>query len=162
MTKEPLQRFVDAWGAMGSVWGVNASLARVHALLLVTEEPVGLDDIAKALGISRGNACMCLRELRSWGVIRLVKTRGDRRDYYVTEPDVWAMFFAILRERKRREFDPALEAVRETVGALGSKGGAAKRLRQMEQLMTALDGVAGKMLGNEKTARMLMSLASKT
>ena len=108
---ETVQRFVEAWGAMGSLWGINRSVARVHALLMASEEPLSLDEIADRLLISKGNASMSLRELRTFGVVRQVEVAGDRRDFYVTEPDVWTMFFRILRERKRREFDPALDAI---------------------------------------------------
>jgi DNA-binding transcriptional regulator GbsR (MarR family) len=91
---------------MGSVWGVNTSTARVHALLMASDESLSLDDIASRLQISRGNASMCLKDLRNWGVVRLAKVPGDRRDYYVSEPDVWKMSFAIARERKRRPYAP--------------------------------------------------------
>jgi len=93
MNKDVADKFIDSWGEMGSLWGLNSSMARVHALLIVSEEPRSLDDIADRLKISRGNASMCLKELRAWGVIRRVKIAGDRRDFYVTVPDIWKMFF---------------------------------------------------------------------
>ncbi|HEX9399435.1 MAG TPA: MarR family transcriptional regulator, partial [Anaeromyxobacter sp.] len=107
MAPDTVKSFVEAWGAMGSLWGINRSVARVHALLMASEEPISLEEIAERLQISKGNASMSLRELRTFGVVRQVEAPGDRRDFYVTEPDVWTMFFRILRERKRREFDPA-------------------------------------------------------
>src|SRR3989337_1417877 len=112
------EQFVESWGALGQVWGINTSTARVHALLMVSADPISLDDIAARLGISRGNASMCLKELRSWRVIKLVKEPGDRRDYYISESDATKMFFAIARERKRREFDPLVEVVEATLTKL--------------------------------------------
>jgi DNA-binding transcriptional regulator GbsR (MarR family) len=147
---------------MGSIWGINTSIARVHALLIASEHALSLDDISNRLRISRGNASMCLRELRNWSIARLVKEPGDRQDYYVTEPDVWRMFFAILRERKRREFDPILAMVRETFSQLraGSGGTVETRLQQMEELLGTLNLLAERFLADEDKARRALSLLS--
>lgn len=155
-----VREFVEAWGAMGALWGVNRSVARVHALLMATEEPLGLDAIAERLRISKGNASMSLRELRTYGVVRQVEVPGDRRDFYVTEPDVWAMFFRILRERKRREFDPALEAVRRLLAQPGAHGVVLGRLRQMADLLTTVEGVVNRFLQDPSSARAALSLVS--
>jgi len=162
MEKDKLNRFVESWGIMGSVWGMNTSTARVHALLIATDEPLSLDNIAKRLSISRGNASMCLKELRNWGVIKQVKEPGDRKDYYVTEPDIWKMFFAIARERKKREFDPAVEAIREVLpySDKRSKSSAGARLQQMEEFLTTLDRIAERFLENEEAARSVLSFLS--
>ena len=170
-SRDAVDRFVDAWGKMGSLWGVNASTARVHALLMATSAPLGLDDIALRLKISRGNASMCLKDLKSWGVVKLEKEPGDRKDYYVTEPDVWKMFFAIARQRKRRELDPALEAVGEVVAALGegdgsSDGGGSDiavqaRMKQMQDLLSTMSTVADQVFGDESRARYLLSFLSE-
>jgi len=160
MDKKTVDKFVESWGEMGTIWGLNNSMARVHALLIVSEEPNSLDDIAKRLKISRGNASMCLKELRNWGVIKRVKVAGDRRDYYVTEPDIWKMFFAIAKERKRREFDPTLSAVRETFEAAHAKEGSSKvedRLRQMEQFLGTFDKIAERFFDNEEQAESLLN-----
>ena len=127
MKPDARDRFVEAWGAMGSLWGINRSVARVHALLMASEEPLSLDEIADTLQMSKGNASMSLRDLRNFGVVRQVQVPADRRDFYVTEPDVWTMFFRILRERKRREFDPAVEAIRELLDAPGARGAPRRR-----------------------------------
>lgn len=153
MKPDAMKRFVEAWGAMGSLWGINRSVARVHALLMASEEPRSLDEIADALGISKGNASMSLRELRNFGVIRQVDAPGDRRDFYVTEPDVWTMFFRILRERKRREFDPALEAVRKLADEPGASGAVKGRLEQMADLLSTLEGVVGRFLQDPDSSR---------
>jgi DNA-binding transcriptional regulator GbsR (MarR family) len=158
MKPAALDRFVEAWGAMGALWGINRSVARVHALLMGSEEPLSLDEIARRLGISRGNASMSLRELRNFGVIRQVRRRGDRRDFYVTEPDVWAMFFRILGERKKREFDPALATVRGLLGEAGASGPVKERLQGMAELMAALEGVAARFLADPQAARGALAL----
>jgi DNA-binding transcriptional regulator GbsR (MarR family) len=160
MADDTVQRFVEAWGAMGSLWGINRSVARVHALLMASEEPVSLDEIAERLQISKGNASMSLRELRTFGVVRQVEVPGDRRDFYVTEPDVWTMFFRILRERKRREFDPALEAIQRLVGAPGASGAVRGRLEQMAELLTTMDGVASRFLKDPESSRSALSFVA--
>jgi DNA-binding transcriptional regulator GbsR (MarR family) len=153
MPASTVQRFVEAWGAMGSLWGINRSVARVHALLMANEEPLSLEDIADQLQISKGNASMSLRELRNFGVVRQVEVPGDRRDFYVTEPDVWTMFFRILRERKRREFDPALEAVHRLVDDPGASGAVRGRLEQMADLLTTVEGVVSRFLEDPESSR---------
>jgi len=162
MDDDARTRFVEVWGQMGALWGINASMARVHALLMASDDLLGLDDISAALTISRGNASMCLKELRSWGVVRQHKLPGDRRDYYTSEPDVWRMFVAIIRERKRRELDPAVEATQEILAHLGEdEGPAAERMRQMAVLLHSMSAVADKMLVDPQRARMLFSLLSE-
>jgi DNA-binding transcriptional regulator GbsR (MarR family) len=161
MKPESQERFVDAWGAMGALWGINRSVARVHALLMGSETPISLDEIAERLSISKGNASMSLRELRGWGVIRPVPVAGDRRDFYVTEPDVWIMFFRILQERKRREFDPAVRAVQGLLEETGASGEVRARLEQMTELLTTLEGLAGRFLKDPGTSRTALSLVAK-
>jgi DNA-binding transcriptional regulator GbsR (MarR family) len=160
MAPDMVQSFVEAWGAMGSLWGINRSVARVHALLMASEEAISLDEIAERLQISKGNASMSLRELRTFGVVRQVEVPGDRRDFYVTEPDVWTMFFRILRERKRREFDPALEAIQRLVAAPGASGAVRGRLEQMAELLTTMDGVASRFLKDPDSSRSALAFVA--
>jgi DNA-binding transcriptional regulator GbsR (MarR family) len=160
MAPDTVQRFVEAWGAMGSLWGINRSVARVHALLMANEAPLSLDEIADQLQISKGNASMSLRELRTFGVVRQVEVPGDRRDFYVTEPEVWTMFFRILRERKRREFDPALEAIHRLVEAPGASGEVRGRLEQMADLLTTMDGVANRFLKDPESSRSALAFVA--
>ncbi len=147
---------------MGMLWGINRSMARIHALLIATEEPVTLDDICEELQISRGNASMSLKELRSWRVIQRVHVPGDRRDFYVTEQDVWSMFFRIVDERKRREFDPAIGAVRQALDASGDSDSKVRgRLEQMGELLNIMDRVLSHALSDEKRSHALLQLATK-
>jgi DNA-binding transcriptional regulator GbsR (MarR family) len=174
MKNEVVDRFVESWGSMGMLWGVNRSIARIHALLIVSERPLSLDEIAERLQMSRGNTSMSLRELRTWNVIKRIKVPGDRRDFYESEPDIWKMFFLIFGERKRREFDPALAAVREALAAAkGDRDEAAPdspdvdssstgtnevvgRLAQMAELLGTMERVMSRFLANEKTSRSML------
>jgi DNA-binding transcriptional regulator GbsR (MarR family) len=158
MADGALDRFVESWGAMGSLWGVNTSVARVHALLIGSDRPWCLDEISGRLGISRSNASTCLKELRSWGVVRKVIQPGDRRDFYSCEQDVWSMLFRIMRERKRREFDPALGAVTQALAGAGQEPGLAReRLAEMREMMSTMNGLAERLLADEGRAREMLA-----
>jgi len=156
MKKNDVDRFVEAWGAMGALMGFSASTARVHALLIASDKALGLDDIAEGLGISRGNASMCLKELRSWGVVSRVSKPSDRRDYFETESDIWKMAFTIANERKRRDFEPAMRGLQDALGQVDGKGLAATRLAAMREFLTMMKGIADQLLGNEAAAKHLM------
>lgn len=105
--------FISAFGQMGSAWGISRTMAEVQALLYITGEPLCTDDIMERLRISRGNASMSLRALLDWGVISRAHKRGDRKEYFQADQDVWDMFRAILRERMKREVDPLLASLHE-------------------------------------------------
>lgn len=107
-------RFVAAWGQMGSAWGISRTMAEVHALLYITGEALCTDDIMARLEISRGNASMSLRALLDWGIVTRAHKRGDRKEYFLAEQDVWVMARAILRERLKREVEPLMAAMHET------------------------------------------------
>lgn len=97
---------------MGATWGISRTMAEIHALLFIATEPLCTDDVMRALNVSRGNASMNLRQLLAWGLIRREHVRGDRKVYFASEGDVWEMFENISRERRRREVEPILEAIR--------------------------------------------------
>ncbi len=158
MINEELERFIEAWGSMGVLWGINRSMARVQAFVLLSEKPVDLDQVSKDLNISRGNASMCLKELRNWGVIHRVHVSGDRRDFYVAEPDIWKMFFKIAVERKKREFDPSMHALRHLIAESGPETGETvqERLTQMEEILSTIDGIMNKFLQDEKKSRTML------
>lgn len=153
MNTPAIRQFVDAWGSMGTLWGINRSVARAHALLMASEEPISLDAIAETLGISKSNASMSLRELRAFGVVRTVRLPGDRRDYYVAEPDIWTMFFRILAVRKRRELDPAVEAVQQLIDGSEVDDPLRERFEQMADLLHSMESVSRQILRNPGTAR---------
>ena len=112
------QKFIIHWGEMGSRWGINRTIAQIHALLYISPEPLTAEDISETLGIARSTVSTGLHELQNWGVVKVIHLLGDRRDYFEVIGDVWEMFRAVLAERKRREIDPALGVLRETVAEL--------------------------------------------
>ena len=112
------EKFILHWGEMGSLWGINRTMAQVHALLFISDKPLPAVEIMEELQISRGNVSMALRELISWGIASRVHVKGERKEYYTTEKDVWDMFRVIARERKKREVDPTINILRESVDKL--------------------------------------------
>ena len=143
---------------MGILWGINRSMARIHALLMLSEEPVDADSISEALNISRGNVSMCLKELRNWGVIQRVNISGDRRDFYQTEPDTWIMLYRIALGRKTREFDPALHALRHLMAETDMKKNkkVRERLTEIEDILTTIDSIVSKFLESEKKSKTML------
>ncbi|MBL8875421.1 MAG: ArsR family transcriptional regulator [Phycisphaerae bacterium] len=121
--KAAQDRFVAVWGQMGSAWGISRTMAEVHALLYITGEPLCTDDIMERLQISRGNASMSMRALLDWGIVERVHRRGDRKEYFKAEGDVWAMFRAIVRERMKREVDPLRAQLYEIRDQTGERAG---------------------------------------
>ena len=107
------QQFVLHWGEMSSRWGIPRSMAQIHALLYLSEEPLDAEQISDQLSLARSNVSNSLRELQSWGIVKVVHVMGDRRDRYEAMKDVWEMFLLIVDERKKRECDPTLAALRE-------------------------------------------------
>ncbi|MBS1717412.1 MAG: MarR family transcriptional regulator [Armatimonadetes bacterium] len=110
--------FILEWERMSSSWGINRTMAQIHALLFITGRPMDVNDIILRLGISRGNASMNLRELLDWGIVRRWRRPGDRKDLYISEADPWQMFVRVVRERKRREIDPTMDAIKEVISKL--------------------------------------------
>jgi DNA-binding transcriptional regulator GbsR (MarR family) len=148
-TKKPAltpleQKFILHWGEMGAKWGINRTVAQIHALLFLSEKPLNAEDIASQLNVARSNVSNSLRELQGWGIVKVVHLLGDRRDHFESMKDVWEMFRIIVDERKKREADPVLAMLREAV-AEAKKPGAAdaytrERLADMLQffeLMTS-------------------------
>ncbi len=134
--REAQDHFVAAWGQMGSAWGISRTMAEVHALLYITGEALCTDDVMDRLQISRGSASMSLRALLDWGVINRTHKRGDRKEYFVAEQEVWTLFRAIVRERMKREIDPLLASlyeIRDMTG--GMKGPATDHNQRLDQLL---------------------------
>jgi DNA-binding transcriptional regulator GbsR (MarR family) len=106
-------RFIAAWGQMGSTWGISRTMAEIHALLYITADALNTDEVMERLAISRGNASMSLRALCDWGIVSKVHKRGDRKEYFQAEAEVWVMLKHIIRERLRREVQPVLASLFE-------------------------------------------------
>ena len=131
-----MRKFILHWGEMGTRWGVNRTVAQVHALLYLSPEPLNAEEISKALSVARSNVSTSLRELESWGIIKAVHRLGDRREHYECMKDVWEMARVIADERKRREIDPTLAMLRECVEELdeAKPGDPALRERVLDML----------------------------
>lgn len=110
-----MQQFVLHWGEMGARWGINRTVAQIHALLFIVPRPLCAEEIAETLQLARSNVSTSLRELQGWGIVRVIHVLGDRRDHFESMKDVWEMFQIVLTERKRREIDPAVEMLRACV-----------------------------------------------
>src|SRR6267142_575852 len=110
---EARDQFVSQWGVIGSAWGVNRTMAQIHALLITAPAALSTDDIMEERKISRGNAHSNLRDLVSWGLVRSVVRKGERKEFFEAEKDVWKMFCIIIRERRRRELRPAQAVLKE-------------------------------------------------
>jgi HTH-type transcriptional regulator, glycine betaine synthesis regulator len=154
--------FISRWGEMGQTWGINRTMAEIHALLYIVAAPLCTDDVMERLNISRGNASMSLRSLCDWGIIRRQHKRGERREYFESVSDVWEMFGLIAAERKRREMDPVLAAIRQcrTMLEEPSLGKAAKlpavaatrsRLDSMEEFMEVSNKILAPFVGNARS-----------
>lgn len=110
---EVQQKFILHWGEMGTRWGINRTVAQIHALLYITPKALNAEEITEALSVARSNVSNSLRELQSWGIVKVVHVLGDRRDHFESMKEVWEMFRIIMDERKRREMDPTLALLKE-------------------------------------------------
>lgn len=160
-TADPLtplaRRFVLHWGEMGARWGVNRTVAQIHALLFYRGQPMHAEEIAAALRVARSNVSTSLRELQGWKLVRVVHRVGDRRDHFETSLDVWELFRTIVRERKAREFDPTVAALRDCVADpafANEDAGTQARLRETLAMTSALSAWGEEMLRLEPATLM--------
>jgi DNA-binding transcriptional regulator GbsR (MarR family) len=109
--KEAKEKFIHAWGTLATNWGINKTMAQVHALLLVSPEPLNAEEIMAQLNISRGNANMNLRDLMDWGIVSKIHKSGERREYFWAEKDIWEVAKQIAKERKKRELEPIIKVL---------------------------------------------------
>jgi len=107
------QKFILHWGEMGTRWGINRTVAQIHALLFLSQKPLTAEDIVQVLGVARSNVSNSLKELQGWGIVKRVHVMGDSRDHFESMKDVWEMFRVVLDERKKREIDPTERVLRE-------------------------------------------------
>src|SRR5438477_792232 len=119
-----IQKFILHWGEMGTRWGINRTVAQIHALLFLSQKPLTAEEIADLLGVARSNVSNSLKELQGWGIVKVVHLMGDRRDHFESMKDVWEMFRVILDERKKRETDPTLAMLRNSVAEAKEPGSA--------------------------------------
>lgn len=118
---EAKQQFISSWGAFGTHWGINRTMAQIHALLLVSPDPMTQDDIMEELDISRGNTNMNIRELINWGLVERVLLPGERKEFFSAEKDIWKVVKLIVKERKKRELEPMLQLLDKLENVEGDK-----------------------------------------
>ena len=148
--------FVTQWGAIGSAWGINRTMAQIHALLIITPRALTTDEVMEELKISRGNAHTNLRELVGWGLVRSVVRKGERKEYFEAEKDVWRMFCIIVRERKRREIRPAINVLKDCIDRVDDLKSAEARAftaqtKALCDFMEMADGVLSKVVRSERS-----------
>jgi len=137
-TLNPIQqKFILHWGEMGTRWGINRTVAQIHALLYISPKPLNAEEIAETLAVARSNVSNSVKELQGWGIVKLVHVMGDKRDHFESMKDVWEMFRMVLDERKRREIDPTLAMLRECISEAEQDKNTdkytAERLRNLEE-----------------------------
>lgn len=136
--------FILHWGEMGTQWGVNRSVAQIHALLYLSDRPLPADEIVEALTLARSNVSTALKELQGYGIVRRVHVDGDRRDHFTAETDLWEMLMRIAAERKRREIDPTIALLAELAERLANDTSAPRHVRErvvrMHEFLATLGG----------------------
>jgi DNA-binding transcriptional regulator GbsR (MarR family) len=154
--REARDEFVTQWGTIGNAWGINRTMAQIHALLITASEALSTDEIMQELKISRGNAHSNLRDLVSWGLVRSIVRKGERKEFFEAEKDVWKMFCIIIRERRRRELRPAMNVLQECAARTKTlKGPEAavfnKQLKSLADFLEVADGVITKISRSEQS-----------
>lgn len=156
------------WGRMSSSWGINRTMAQIHALLFITGHALSMDEIIDRLHISRGNASMNLRDLMDWGIIRRFRNPGDRKDIYVTDSEPWQMVARVVRERKRRELDPTSKVIEECLLRIpdGSENEQAeilrKRLRGLQEIFAMVDAIYDQVFKSDETFLQTLKLFGRS
>ena len=161
-----VERFILHWGDLGGQWGVNRSVAQIHALLYLSERPLTAEDIAESLGLARSNVSNSIKELMGWRLVHRVPVMGDRRDHFEAETDIWEMVTRIAQGRKEREIDPAAEALRACMAEAERDDQispvAMKRLEEMLDFVETINRWYEQMLGVPKPALIaLIKMGSK-
>lgn len=140
------QQFVLHWGEMGARWGINRTVAQVHALLHISAEALTAEEIATTLSVARSNVSTSVRELQAWGLVRPVHMLGDRRQHFTSIKDVWEMFRIIVDERKKREIDPTMDLLRQCIDELDKGDGpdeahTRQRLQDLYVFFAAIEAI---------------------
>ncbi len=141
------QKFILHWGEMGTKWGINRTVAQIHALLYISPKPLNAEEISETLEVARSNVSNSLKELQGWRIVKLVHVMGDKRDHFEALPDVWETFRIVLDERKKREIDPTMDILRECVAKADEETNkyAAQRLRELAEFFDVTMTWYGKM-----------------
>jgi len=161
-----MERYVLHWGEMGERWGVNRSVAQIHALLYIVAQPLHAEEISETLGLARSNVSNSIRELQGWELVSLTHVLGDRRDYFEAKQDLWEVFLTLAEQRKKREVDPTIAFLKE-LSAEAEKDPQTSaevriRIERLQQFIGTLDGWYGQVRRLPKdTLVKLMNLGSK-
>lgn len=139
---EARQQFIASWGAFGTYWGINRTMAQIHALLLISPDPLSQEDVMEQLEVSRGNVNMNIRELIDWGLVERTIIPGERKEFFVAEKDIWKVATQIIKERKKRELDPMLKLMDQLAAVEGDK-----RDKEVKQFVDTMQGI--KRFGNQ-------------
>jgi DNA-binding transcriptional regulator GbsR (MarR family) len=137
---EAKMEFIQAWGTLGSSWGVNRTMSQIHALLLISPEPLTTEDIMNELSISRGNANMNVRDLMDWGLVQKILKPGERKEYFQSEKDVWKVATRVAKERKKRELDPVLKILEKISDIEGDAKD--KKIKAFTKTINDIQGLA--------------------
>ncbi len=140
--EEAREKFVLSWGSLGTSWGINRTMAQIHALLLVTKKPVCAEDVMATLQISRGNANMNLRALIDWGLVRREVIAGERKEFFVAEKDIWEIARKVTAERKKRELEPVLRVLEDVSKVTGPKDD--EEIKEFREMISQLNDFVGK------------------
>lgn len=138
---EARNQMIQTWGQLSTQWGINRTMGQIHALLMISPDPLTADQIITALGVSRGNVSMNLRSLVEWGVIHKVYIAGDRKERFASEKDAWSMALQIARERKRRELDPIIKSLQQ-VHVEESDGASPREVEEINKMTAQILDVA--------------------
>jgi len=134
--EEAKQQFIASWGAFGTYWGINRTMAQIHALLLISPEPLSQDEVMEQLNISRGNVNMNTRDLIDWGLVERVLIPGERKEFFSAEKDIWKVATQIVKERKKRELDPMMRLLDQLEAVEGDKKD--KHIKQFTETMNGI------------------------
>jgi DNA-binding transcriptional regulator GbsR (MarR family) len=133
------QKFILHWGEMGTRWGVNRTVAQIHALLYLTGKPLPADEIADTLGVARSNVSNSISELKAWNLVKLVHVMGDRRDHFEASTDIWELSRTVIRERKEREIMPTIDMLRELLNHPEIMLDGVERANRVREMLTMLE-----------------------
>jgi DNA-binding transcriptional regulator GbsR (MarR family) len=139
---EGKEKFIQAWGTLGSSWGINRTMAQVHALLLISPDPLSAEEIMVELKISRGNANMNVRALMDWGLVSKEFKSGERKEFFSAEKDIWKVATQVMKERRKRELEPVLKVLNEVTNIDGDKKD--KKVKAFNDTIANINGVVSK------------------
>jgi len=161
--KDAKQKFIQAWGTLGSSWGINKAMAQIHALLLISKDPLSAEEVMEELQMSRGNVNMNIRALIDWGIVQKENRIGERKDFFIADKDVWELARQVSKERRRREIDPIIKVLEQVQGVTGT-GGDVEEFKEvtkdLKDFSYKVDGVLDKFVKSDQNwfYKLLMKL----